>query len=211
MKTKVSNISLRATKVLLHILISGGILEIIVLSFFGKIVAINPNLSDIFNYALAIMALLILLGMIFLPKEKKKTMSDSPVQKTDKIKEGRETEESQEITTRDIIFFFLGFLFGVFLILSLIIWWDSLSVFDKGFRIFSIFFIIFSPILITGVFNENTLDRSPFLIGTISCCYGGCIGLMFGVLILIIILLWIILSFLIKFISTWGFLWFVYF
>jgi hypothetical protein len=69
MKTTVFKL-LRTTKnVLFAALVSGVILEIIILLFFGKFVGRFPDIWNIYNYVLAILALLSLLALISLLKE----------------------------------------------------------------------------------------------------------------------------------------------
>jgi len=213
-KTKTLNV-LRITKnILLAILVSGTILEVFFNLLLANIVEL-PDIWRIYNYVLAVIALPTVLGIAFIPSEKriKKAPRRIKILRT-------------YFTVRALLFLILGILGGFYFFGSLSL--HGVEIFNKWFRILAIAFIGIYPVIygivtwiLHKVFSKPLYsNRDSTAVGLDLWLYMA--GLCFGVFLFIVLgflaLTTIAAIFLVKgiiwlihFIHNWGFLVYLYF
>ncbi|MCX6750567.1 MAG: hypothetical protein NTZ83_03855 [Candidatus Pacearchaeota archaeon] len=195
MKSKDLNILRRTKKVLPYILISGLILEVIILALPIKTIARIPNFLDIYNYALAVISLLLLLGLIFLPEKKKNAVSS--INSKESYAE-REIKGMRRFVIRSLSFSLLGFICGVLFNLSYTVESGFFLRLDSWFRIGSLLFILVYPILwFLFTYKKGISGFPQFLFDTLLYAVCGFVGFVItavleGVILLVKGFIWLI-------------------
>ncbi len=146
MKTKVLNTLIDIREVFLYVLISGIILEVIILIFPVKQIVAIKNFMNIYNYVLAVIATLFLFGMIFLPLKKKEP--NVPNKKIYKNVKGTWVFKFRglEFSIRFLVFAGIGFLAGIYFLSSFIVFDIDNSYVNFLIPLVLLFFGIFYPL-----------------------------------------------------------------
>jgi hypothetical protein len=146
MKTKVLNLLRKTKNVLFAALVSGLILEMIILAFPIKTLIGIPNLLNIYNYVLAVLALISLLVLISLPEEKNPhSVSHKDKPKSHKEKLGKFIFRGKRYPIRIPLFFLLGLISGSYIVLSFI-FFEKIADINQSVRMILLFFGILYPL-----------------------------------------------------------------